>query len=237
MDFKNFKDTLYYTALKLSGKYSHIKKTAHCKTQWYGTTYGGAIACPTFINKNSIVYSFGIGEDVTLDLDIIKHHGCNVYGFDPTPKSIQWVQKQKLPANFIFLPYGLGSTTGMVDFYLPKNPDHVSGSLVVQKNVSELEKVSVQLKNIKDVTIELGHSKIDVLKIDIEGAEYDVIDSILQSGVQIDQMLIEIHERFFEDGKQKTIDLIKKMNASGYEIFATSISYVELAFIRIALIK
>ena len=39
-------------------------------------------------------------------------------------------------------------------------------------------------------------SRIDILKMDIEGAEYDVIDDIINSPVPIAQVLIEFHHRF-----------------------------------------
>lgn len=53
------------------------------------------------------------------------------------------------------------------------------------------------MKRLTDIVQELGHSHIDILKIDIEGSEYKILDSILSAPVQIDQILIEIHERFF----------------------------------------
>ena len=43
---------------------------------------------PEFINEKSIIYSFGIGEDISFDLSLIKEFDCNVFGFDFTPKSI-----------------------------------------------------------------------------------------------------------------------------------------------------
>ena len=42
----------------------------------------------------------------------------------------------------------------------------------------------------------LGHNRIDILKMDIEGAEYEVIEDIISSTVPIQQVLIEFHHRF-----------------------------------------
>ena len=56
------------------------------------------------------------------------------------------------------------------------------------------------------------------LKIDIEGAEYDVIDDILQSNIEITQFLIEFHHRFKEIGVNKTKLAVKKLENAGYKL-------------------
>jgi len=48
------------------------------------------------------------------------------------------------------------------------------------------------MKTFDDITRELGHNHIDVLKMDIEGSEYDVIGTILASPVTIDQILVGV---------------------------------------------
>ena len=43
---------------------------------------------------------------------------------------------------------------------------------------------------------DLHHQQIDLLKLDIEGSEYRVLDEILESQ-------IEFHDRFYDDGSKK----------------------------------
>ena len=45
------------------------------------------------LNSKSVVYSIGIGTDASFDLELINTFNCEIYGFDPTPKSIRWVKK------------------------------------------------------------------------------------------------------------------------------------------------
>ena len=68
--------------------------------------------------------------------------------------------------------------------------------------------------------------------MDIEGSEYDVIDGILDSKIQINQIVIELHERFFNNGKEKSVELLDKLRKNGYSIFAISKSFEEISFIR-----
>ena len=218
---------LYRRAIEKK-RYS-IKK--NCNSVWYGNTYGGFFVNPDLLDEDSIVYSIGVGCDVSFDMEIIKQHNSCVYGFDPTPKSINWVSRNTLPDRFKFSDFGIGKKTGIENFHLPKNPDYVSGSIFQHANVREFDTVKVKMKSFQDITWELGHKKIDILKMDIEGSEYDVIDSILNSDVRIDQILIEFHERFFDDGFQKTMDAIKKIDKKGYKLFGIPESKEELSFI------
>lgn len=217
----------------LTGSITYIKAEVKINHKWYGNTYGGFYVHPNVLNSKSIVYSFGIGEDISFDREMIKMHNCQVFGFDPTPKSIDWIKKEKLPSNLSFLEYGIDSRTDFVNFNLPINQDFVSGSTISHKNVDEKNMISVPMKSFGDITKELGHTHIDVLKMDIEGSEYHVIESILSSDVKIDQILIELHERFFEDGKLKNKRLLASFAAHGYKIFAVSDSLEEVSFIKV----
>jgi FkbM family methyltransferase len=216
----------------LTGKVQPIKTEVECNHKWYGNSYGGFYVHPDFLSKDSIVYSFGIGEDISFDKAIIENYKCHVYAFDPTPKSIAWIKNQKLLPKFTFFEYGIARETGFVNFNLPKNSNHVSGSIIKHQNVNEANSISVLMKSFTDITTEIGPDHIDVLKMDIEGSEYDVIDSILSSAIEIDQILLELHERFFADGKQKTMKLFKSLKDKGYVLFAVSDSFEELSFIK-----
>jgi FkbM family methyltransferase len=226
------KSKIKHLILKTSRNNSHLKIGVKCNHVWYGNTYGGFYLCPELLDENSIIYSFGIGEDISFDNAIIKNHNSNVFGFDPTPKSINWVKSQKVNDKFHFYEFGISDKSGFVEFYLPKNPEHVSGSIITQKNIDIMKKVNVEMKSLGDIMNELGHKHIDVLKMDIEGSEYDVIEDILDSKILITQILIEFHDRFFENGNYKSKEVIKKMNRRGYEIFAISDSFEEISFIN-----
>ena len=168
-----------------------MKVKVKCNYCYYGNNYGGFYVNPDLLNKNSIVYSFGIGEDISFDSAIIDNHNCQVFGFDPTPKSINWIKNQQLPFNFNFYNYGISNITGFVNFNLPKNKDYVSSSIISHQNVDNTNAIKVPMKSFDDIFNELGHDVVDVLKMDIEGSEYDVIKSILTSSVLIKQILIE----------------------------------------------
>tara|TARA_E500000331_G_C17233233_1_gene703594 strand:- start:1205 stop:1933 length:729 start_codon:yes stop_codon:yes gene_type:complete len=64
--------------------------------QQYGTVYGGFYLPKDMkLNKDSIVYCVGAGEDISLDIEISDKYGCDVHTFDPTPRSIYHVNMIK----------------------------------------------------------------------------------------------------------------------------------------------
>lgn len=217
----------------VTGKIFNLKKEINIPHTWYGNEYGGFYVSDRNLDENSIVYSFGIGEDISFDEALIKKFGCKVFAFDPTPKSIRWVESRQNPAEFIFHNYGIDEQSGIVEFLLPKNDNYVSGSTVSQINVDDKKKVKVNMKCLFDIVNELDHKHIHVLKIDIEGSEYKILENILSASVKIDQILIEIHERFFPDGKEKTKKLMSTLNSHGYKLFGVSSGLEELSFIKI----
>jgi FkbM family methyltransferase len=214
-------------------KVGHLRKTVHCASRWHGSSYGGFYVLPFLLKRGSVVYSFGIGKDVTFDLAMIKKYGCEVYAFDPTPKSITWIQRQKLPDSFHFHAFGIcKEKSGFVPFYLPKDAKAVSGSLLVNEATSPEKSITVLMKSFADIAAGLGHTHIDVLKMDIEGSEYDVLDAIVDAPVIIDQILVEIHDRDFPADEPKSRALFEKLLINGYEIFAVSLSYEEVSLVR-----
>lgn len=213
---------------------AHLQKTVSLACKWYGSPYGGFYILPEFLNPSSIVYSFGIGKDISFDLACIRKHGCDVFAFDPTPKSINWVKQQKLPKQFHFHEYGIStSQTGLFDFYLPSNSKGVSASLEMQnQDVNQNDFIRVPMKSFGDIIQESGHTQIDVLKMDIEGAEYQALDPILNSGITIDQILIEFHDRSFGSEGIKSKESVQKLMEKGYLIFGCSSSFEEISFIH-----
>jgi FkbM family methyltransferase len=211
----------------------YFRKGVKCKSVWYGNSYGGFYVYPPLLNEKSIVYSFGIGEDISFDRTINEKHNCHVYAFDPTPKSINWVKNQNLFDKFHFFEFGINNVSGFVDFYLPKNQEYVSGSIASLKHLNFEAKISVEMMSIKEILNMTKHTHIDLLKMDIEGSEYDVIDDILSTDISINQILIEFHNRFYKNGKLKTKRAIQKLKEHGYEIFAISDSFEEVSFIKI----
>lgn len=183
-----------------------------------GSAYGGYALCTEGLDSSSIVYSVGLGEDISFDLALIERVGCMVYGFDPTPRSIAWVRAQTLPASFVLLPFGLADYDGVASFTPPANPAHVSHSLVARAEDGR-DRIDLPVRRLATLMQELGHRHIDVLKMDIEGAEYAVIDDLCASDIRPRQLLLEFHHQLPGISLARSEAALDRLNDAGYRIF------------------
>lgn len=209
----------------------HLTPTYHCVKKWYGSSYGGFYVNPSLLNSKSIVYSFGIGKDISFDKRIINKHKCQVFGFDPTPKSINFIKNIQPNPLFHFHEFGLSTNNKIEKFFLPVNKRGVSGSMVINKTVNQEDFCEVEMKSLDEIAKSLGHTHIDVLKMDIEGSEYDVLESLVYMDISIKQLLIEFHDRLFE-GEKKSKKIVEILKQKGFEIFGASLNYEEISFIN-----
>ena len=158
-----------------------------------GSDYGGYVVPGGYLNNNSVCYCAGVGEDVSFDLGIIEKYHCLVFAFDPTPRAKLFVEKNT--ANhplFKFFNFGVWREDGRVRFFAPKDPAHVSYSIVNLQKTQDFIEVDVKrFRNIMDL---LGHSKINLLKLDVEGAEYEILNSLIDDNINIDLICVEYDE-------------------------------------------
>jgi hypothetical protein len=77
-----------------------IKKDVFISVEKLGNQYGGWVVSRSLLiySAQPIVLSFGIGDDITFDLEMIRRYGAHVFAFDPTPKAMQWIAHQRVPA-------------------------------------------------------------------------------------------------------------------------------------------
>lgn len=170
-----------------------------------------------YLRPGIIAICAGAGEDVSFDVEL-NSHGFNVYVLDPTPRARAHIKNllsafeksESFPINnsknnydlsnfkpekFHFDAIGLSGQNGTLKFYAPANPEHVSHSIKNLQNTEEyFEAECVTYDNYLDSK---GIDKADIVKLDIEGAEYEVIDSILESNRKPQILAVDFDELNF----------------------------------------
>ena len=192
--------------------------------------YGGWCVCPDGIDARSVVYDCGVGSDISFAVSLVKKYGLRVWAFDPTPKSIRWFGRQPHPAEIVLHPYGIADIDGHAPLYLPDNPEYGSGTLAVDA-VHRGEAVAVQVRRLETIMAEFGHRKVDVLKLDIEGAEHAVLRDVLDSELEVEQILVEFHHTHPSRDFTPTRAAIEELNLRHYWIFAVRHG-TDFSFIR-----
>lgn len=194
--------------------------------------YGDWSVAPEGLGKGSVVYSLGVGTDIALDLALIEHYGVEVHAFDPTQKSIAWVSSRQLPDAFHFHPHGVADYDGFAHFSPPVDPEMVSHTMLERPETADAALVG-QVYRLGTILQMLGHERIDLLKMDIEGAEYPVIEDLLTSGIEVHQLLVEFHHRFPNAGRPQTERAVALLQDAGYRIFSISPWGREYSFIQV----
>ncbi len=203
-----------------------------CKKDTLGSAYGSHTVNLEGLSADSVVYSGGIGEDISFDLAMIERTGATVHAFDPTPRSLEWLKTQELPEKFHVHGHGLASFDGTAMFSPPKNPDHISHTILDRAETSS-DAFEVQLHRLSTVAKELGHDVIDVLKLDVEGAEYDILDDLEKGDLVVNQMLIEFHHQFDSIPFGRTQAAVKQIENMGLQLFHISDCAREYSFLRV----
>ena len=200
-----------------------------CKTSaLYGGDHGWVVD-ESLLNKESVIYSVGVGSNIDFDLELINSFGATVHAFDPTPRSIEWVKNQQLPKHFIFHPFGLSAENGHMDFFPPSKASSTHFSPIDRYGDTN-NVVRAPVKDIDTIASELNHKEIDLLKMDIEGAEYEVIEALPKNRVAINQILIEFHHMYKGIPISKTVDAISTLSNLGFELFNISQRTYEFSF-------
>lgn len=199
--------------------------------EFHGAENEGWCVASNMLSSGSIVYSIGIGDDVSFDLSLIDRYGVKLFAYDPTPESIDWITRQRLPESFQFFGIGLAHYDGIAHFYRSKKDTNICHSIVQRKETLH-HAIEVPVKRLSNLCLENNHRRIDLLKMDVEGAEYDVLDDIMNGEIRIDQILVEFHHRFKNISVSKTRRAISLLNERGFKIFYVSLKGREYSFIH-----
>ena len=224
---------------------------------YLGSTYQGYWIPSDFFNKNSICYCVGAGEDISFDTELKKIFDCKLFIFDPTPASkshfddLLRISRNNEPMPSIrldnsftydisyeklkeirFIERGVWSHKDHLKFYDADRENYVSHSAVLFKNSANT--IEMPVDSVKNFMHEFRHQSIDLLKLEIEGAEYIVIDSIIRDRADIKIIAVEFDEIFHKKGIAHLIRIAnyrRKLEQAGY-VLVHSTKHFKSTFVR-----
>jgi FkbM family methyltransferase len=163
-------------------------------------------------------------EDVVIDLganvgeisEYFIHKGAKVYAYEPNAFAFQVLEKRlKKKANAHLYNLAVSNYTGPSKLWLHKQHKEgeikfsQAGSLAQEKtNLSE-DYIPVNVIDIAEVLA--PHNHIKILKIDIEGGEYDIMPTVFQHIKKIDHVLLETHGTKNPAFREREAQLLKQV--------------------------
>ena len=170
------------------------------------------------LNVDSIAYCIGAGEDISFDTELKILYDCTVVILDPTPYGINHFDKLKdctargirltldeghlVPFTYRitarqlddirFLPIGVWSEKTVLRFHDPQMDNYASYSVVLFTDSDKV--IEAPVDRLGAILRSQGHDHVDLVKIEIEGAEYTVIDTIIEDKLDIDLIVVEFDE-------------------------------------------
>lgn len=180
-----------------------------------GTSDGGWTVPTAVLEPGTTAVCIGAGEDISFDVELNKRQ-LNVVTLDPTPRAKTHVQKVLAGVEsgeqigigdsktefydlkgfdakrFAFSDLGVWSEEKIARFYSPRDKGHVSHSIAnLQKTEEYFEARCVTLKNFCESQ---KLTNLRLVKMDIEGAEYEVVKNLMKEGPQPEVLCVEFDE-------------------------------------------
>ena len=167
----------------------------------------------SMINTHTAIYDALSNDSVVLDLgasqgafskQLKRKVNCVIHQVEANP---ELYNKLIILDKTISYNLAISNSNSKVAFYISDHPS--SSSLRSDKKTNYTSKINIQCRSLQTFVKENKIQNIDLLKIDVEGAEIDIllaVDEILMD--RISQISVEFHEKQFD-----TIKEIPKINA------------------------
>jgi FkbM family methyltransferase len=165
------------------------------------------------LNSRSVVYSGGVGEDISFETILVERFRVSIRLFDPSPPALETVARTDM-TNIDFVPQGLSGRIGTQVFATCERGSGKEWKL----GKGGTEALRAPCTTIYDQMQARGEHSIDLLKIDIEGFEYEVLQDCLEKKIPIRQVCVEFHHFYKEISIVETMKAIRALNRAGFTL-------------------
>lgn len=149
------------------------------------------------LNEDSLVLDIG-GFHGDFSAEIYARYSCNIRIFEPVPQSAEGIRKRfaKNPKIKVF-EIGLGGHTSTESMSV----NQYSSS--VYRNVGK-DTIAIKIMDIVDWLDSNGIDKVSLMKINIEGGEYELLERLLDSKYirNTNEIQVQFHN-FFPDARER----------------------------------
>jgi FkbM family methyltransferase len=175
-------------------------------------TYNNDFIC---VEKDDLVVDIGFNYGL-FSMTSLRYHPGRIIAFEPNPKLVKTFKGYFKESMIELHQKAVSNKNGNVIFYENLDPG-MSTIFDDINNVSQGDSYEVEVINFNDFIISNNIEKIDYLKVDCEGAEYDIFESITNDYLKnrIMKVAIEFHHKLSDI---KVQDLIERLKRNDFNI-------------------
>ncbi len=182
----------------------HVEREA---ARWFRDRGDETLRLDYPLSWKSVVFDCG-GYEGDWAASIRQRYGCSVFVFEPVQAFLDGILKRfdGDPSIHAF-GYGLHSRNERTTISLAGN----ASSTFVDAGSSE----EIELRDVAEVLAELKVSRIDLIKINIEGGEFELLERLLDTGLiqAVDHVQVQFH-RFVPDAATRRQRVRERLAAS-----------------------
>lgn len=175
--------------------------------------YGGWVVPTALIEPGWVCYSVGAGGETSFDMELIRRFGMLVRSIDPVAEYVRLAiehahGERRLTAHQV----AIATADGPLRMQITHDPNSQSVSPAgLYDTHSYLE---LPGRTLPSLMAELGDTKIDLLKLDIEGGEYKVIPTLDLQALGVKVFATQLHHT---GSVREARRLIAGLAGQGYE--------------------
>jgi FkbM family methyltransferase len=180
----------------------------------YEVIYSNALL--SHVYENDFIYDIGANRGFYTRKFLEKSTKGKVFAFEPVPVNFSIISKlQSEYRNLYIYPIGLGSEKGSLPMSIGLDDLNATSSL---KNFRSENDIMVTVETLDDIVNE-SHSVPNIIKIDVEGFEFEVLKGMSNTVIneKICVIAIEVHFSLLEkigyqNGPKLVVDFLKSNN-------------------------
>lgn len=192
-----------------------------------GTPYGGWQLPDGVVGGGWVCYCVGAGGDVSFDLELIRRYGARVRCLDPVEEfGDQALAEAGGDDRFTFVHAALATHDGPVR--MQAHHEAASRSVSAAGLYDSERWVEAPGRTLASVMRELGDGHVDLLKLDVEGAEYELLPTLDLDALGVRVLAVQLHHTGTVAQARALID---RLRGGGFRLVARR-PVVKLTFLR-----
>lgn len=174
---------------------------------------------------DAVVVDAGCSYEADFSVYMIREHGVRAFGVDPTRKHGPALQEleRRFAGRFNHVPCAIVAVGGSLTFHESK--ENESGS-IFSDHVNMLHdgtvSYDVEALTLKSLLARIGVDAVEILKLDLEGAEYDLLGAVEREQLRpFKQIFVEFHHHAVDRYEiADTRRLVSRILSFGFSAFS-----------------